>query len=245
MARYRITIEYDGRGFVGWQRQENGLGVQQALEEAVKGFSGEEVTLFGAGRTDSGVHAKGQVAHFDLDAEHRADTVRDAINFHIKPHPASVLVAEPAEDGFDARLSAKSRSYRYLIINRRAPLTFERGLAWRVAAALDAGAMNEAAKVLLGKHDFTTFRAVKCQAASPLKTLDRLEVARDGEVITIYARARSFMHHQVRNMVGTLKLVGEGKWTAADVRSALHAKDRARGGPTAPADGLYLSRVDY
>jgi tRNA pseudouridine38-40 synthase len=245
MPRYRITIEYDGRGFVGWQRQQNGLGVQQALEEAIKAFSGEDVTLFGAGRTDAGVHARGQVAHFDLGREHRAGTVRDAINFHLKPHPVSVLTAEPAEDGFDARLSAKSRSYIYLIINRRAPLTFGRGLGWRVATALDAGAMNEAAKVLLGRHDFTTFRAVKCQAASPLKTLDRLEVARGGETITIHARARSFMHHQVRNMVGTLKLVGEGKWTAADVRSALQARDRARGGPTAPADGLYLNRVDY
>ncbi len=245
MPRYRITIEYDGRGFVGWQRQRNGLGVQQALEEAIKGFSGEEVILFGAGRTDSGVHAKAQVAHFDLKREYRADTVRDAINFHLKPHPASVLGARPAADGFDARLSAKSRSYIYLIVNRRAPLTFGRGLMWLVTAALDAGAMNEAAKVLLGKHDFTTFRAVKCQAASPVKTLDRLEVARDGEMITIAARARSFMHHQVRNMVGTLKLVGEGKWTAADVRLALQAKDRTKGGPTAPARGLYLSRVDY
>ena len=245
MPRYRITIEYDGRGFVGWQRQKNGLGVQQALEEAVLGFSGEEVTVFGAGRTDSGVHAAAQVAHFDLNSEPRADTVRDAVNFHVKPHPVSVLMARVAEDGFDARLSATSRSYRYLIVNRRAPLTFGRGLMWRVAVALDAAAMNEAAKVLLGRHDFTTFRAVKCQAISPVKTLDRLEVARDGEAITITARARSFMHHQVRNMVGTLKLVGEGKWTTADVRSALHAKDRAKGGPTAPACGLYLSRVDY
>ena len=245
MARYRITIEYDGRGFVGWQRQKNGLGVQQALEEAIKGFSGEEVILFGAGRTDSGVHAQAQVAHFDLKREQRAGTVRDAINFHLKPHPVSVLVAAPVEDGFDARLSAKSRSYRYLILNRRAPLTFGRGLMWRVAAALDADAMNEAAKVLLGRHDFSTFRAVKCQALSPVKTLDRLEVARGGDMITITARARSFMHHQVRNMAGTLKLVGEGKWTAADVLSALQAKDRTKGGPTAPADGLYLTKVDY
>lgn len=245
MPRYRITIEYDGRGFVGWQRQKNGLGVQQALEEAIRGFSGEEVVVFGAGRTDSGVHARAQVAHFDLKREYRTDTVRDAINFHIKPHPASVLDAQAAEDGFDARLSAKSRSYRYLIVNRRAPLTFERGLMWRVAVALDADAMNEAAKGLLGKHDFTTFRAVKCQALSPVKTLDQLEVVRDGDAITIAARARSFMHHQVRNMVGTLKFVGEGKWTAADVLAALQAKDRAKAGPTAPADGLYLSKVDY
>jgi len=245
MPRYRLKIEYDGRGFNGWQRQENGLGVQQVLEDAIQAFSGENVTLFGAGRTDAGVHADAQVAHFDLASGHPPDTVRDAINFHVKPHPACVLEAAPAPDDFDARLSAKSRAYRYLIKNRRSPLTYERGLKWRVPVTLDAAAMDAAARVLLGRHDFTTFRAVGCQAKSPVKTLDRLDVAREGDEITVHARARSFMHHQVRNMVGTLKLVGEGKWTADDVRSALEAKDRTKGGPTAPADGLYLTGVEY
>ncbi|HIN22199.1 MAG TPA: tRNA pseudouridine(38-40) synthase TruA [Rhodospirillales bacterium] len=245
MFRYKIRIEYDGRGFVGWQRQDNGLSVQQALEEAVEKFCGETVTLFGAGRTDSGVHALGQVAHFDLEGENGADTVRDALNFHLKPHAVSVLEAELTDNDFDARLAARERVYLYRITNRRAPLGLNRGLSWWVPAPLDAEAMNEAAKGLIGNHDFTTFRATHCQAKSPVKTLDMLEVSRTGEVIEIAARARSFLHHQVRNLVGTLKLVGEAKWTAGDVKTALDKKDRAAGGPTAPPDGLYLVEVVY
>ena len=245
MPRYRILIEYDGSDFVGWQRQDNGLSVQQALEEAIEKFCGEKVTLFGAGRTDSGVHATGQVAHFDLEKEDQPDTIRDALNFHLKPARVSVLEAAPAKSGFDARLSAKERAYVYRITNRRAPLGLGRGLSWWVPAPLDAGTMAAAAKTLVGKHDFTTFRAAHCQAKSPVKTLDRLDVTRDGDVILIEARARSFLHHQVRNFVGTLKLVGEGKWTAADVKSALDKKDRTAGGPTAPPDGLYLVEVVY
>ncbi len=245
MSRYKIIIEYDGGGFVGWQRQDNGPSVQQALEEAIEKFCGEKVTLFGAGRTDSGVHAQGQVAHFDLEGEAEPDTVRDALNFHLKPARVSVLEAAPAESDFDARLSAKERAYVYRITNRRAPLGLGRGYSWWVPVPLDAEAMDAAAKTLIGNHDFTTFRATHCQAQSPVKTLDVLTVTRDGETIEVHARARSFLHHQVRNIVGTLKLVGEEKWTAADVKSALEKKDRAAGGPTAPADGLYLVEVVY
>lgn len=245
MTRYRILIEYDGTAFVGWQRQDNGFSVQQALEEAVEKFCSEKAPVFGAGRTDSGVHALGQVAHFDLDGDHPADTVRDALNFHLKPHPVSVLEASPAGDDFDARLSATGRAYQYRITNRRSPLTLERGFSWWVPAPLDAAAMDEASKVLIGKHDFTTFRATHCQANSPLKTLDDIAVTRSDDRIEINVRARSFLHHQVRNFVGTLKLVGEGKWTTADVKAALEKKDRAAGGPTAPAEGLYLVEVVY
>ncbi len=245
MSRYKILIEYDGGSFVGWQRQDNGPSVQQALEEAIEKFCGEKVTLFGAGRTDSGVHAQGQVAHFDLADEAEPDIIRDALNFHLKPAPVSVLEAAPAKSGFDARLSAKERAYVYRITNRRAPLGLGRGYSWWVRAPLDAEAMDAAAKTLIGNHDFTTFRAAYCQAKSPVKTLDVLTVTRDGETIEIHARARSFLHHQVRNIVGTLKLVGEEKWTPADVKSALEKKDRAAGGPTAPPDGLYLVEVVY
>ncbi len=245
MTRYKILIEYDGSDFVGWQRQDNGFSVQQALEEAIAKYSGETVALFGAGRTDSGVHAMGQVAHFDLARDDAPDTVRDAINFHLKPHAISVLAAEPVADDFNARLSAKSRSYLYRITNRRAPLSLGRGLSWWVPVPLDAAAMNTAAQTLIGKHDFTTFRATYCQARSPVKTLDVLNVTRAGEVIEVEVRARSFLHHQVRNMVGTLKLVGEGKWTADDVKAALEKKERAAGGPTAPPDGLYMVGVSY
>jgi len=245
MTRYKILIEYDGRGFVGWQRQDNGFGVQQAIEEAIAKYCGDSVSVFGAGRTDSGVHALGQVAHFDLARADLPDTVRDAINFHLKPHPVSILSAEPAGEDFDARLSAKSRAYVYRITNRRAPLSLDRGLRWWVPVPLDAGAMHAAARTLVGKHDFTTFRATQCQAKSAIKTLDVLDVSRAGDVIEINARARSFLHHQVRNLVGTLKLVGEGKWTPDDVTAALDKKDRAAGGPTAPPDGLYLFEVVY
>jgi tRNA pseudouridine38-40 synthase len=245
MVRYKILIEYDGTDFVGWQRQENGLGVQQAIEEAIKKFSGETVTIFGAGRTDSGVHALGQVAHFDIRRKTDANTVVNALNFHLKPKAISILAAEEKSDSFDARLSAKQRAYVYRIINRRAPLSLGRGHSWLVSVALDDRAMHEAAKVLIGKHDFTSFRATRCQANSPIKTLDELNVTRKGEQIEVSVRARSFLHNQVRNFVGTLKLVGQGKWNASDVQIALDKKDRSASGPTAPPDGLYLAEVVY
>ncbi len=244
-TRYKLTLEYDGSGFVGWQRQDNGPSVQTALETAVERFSGERVRVFGAGRTDAGVHALGQVAHFDLAKETDAETVANALNAHLRPDPIAVLAAEAVDDGFDARLTARMRSYEYLIVNRRAPLTVQRGRAWQVARPLDAAAMHEAARRLVGRHDFSTFRASLCQAKSPVKTLDVLDVARAGDEIRVSARARSFLHHQVRNMVGTLELVGAGKWTADDVAAALTACDRASGGPTAPPDGLYLVEVGY
>jgi tRNA pseudouridine38-40 synthase len=245
VTRYKLTLEYDGRGFVGWQRQDNGPSVQAALEGAVTRFCGEAVTVHGAGRTDAGVHALAQVAHVDLDGETGAETLRDALNFHLKPAAVAVLAAEAVADDFHARFSATERAYRYRIVNRRAPLALDRGRAWFVPVPLDAGAMHGAARALLGKHDFTSFRAGECQAKSPVKTLDALEVSRDGDEIRIEARARSFLHHQVRNMVGTLKLVGEGKWSRADVERALAARDRGAAGPTAPADGLYLVAVRY
>ena len=245
MTRWRITVEYDGTGFVGWQRQDNGPSIQETLETAITRFSGEAPRVFGAGRTDAGVHASGQVAHFDLEKTARADTVADALNAHLRPDPIAVLDATAVEPGFDARLSARERAYRYRIVNRRAPLTTDRSRAWPVRTPLDAAAMSEAAARLVGKHDFSTFRASLCQARSPVKTLDVLDVGRDGEEIRIEARARSFLHHQVRNIVGTLKLVGEGKWNADHVTAALEARDRGKGGPTAPACGLYLTEVLY
>ena len=245
MTRYKLTLEYDGRGFVGWQRQDNGPSVQAALEAAVKRFCGEAVTAHAAGRTDAGVHALAQVAHIDLDEETGADTLRDALNFHLRPAAVAVLAAEAVADDFHARFSATERAYRYRIVNRRAPLALDRGRAWFVPVPLDAGAMHEAARALLGKHDFTSFRAGECQAKSPVKTLDALEVSRDGDEIRIEARARSFLHHQVRNMAGSLRLAGEGKWSRADMERALAARDRRAAGPTAPADGLYLIGVRY
>jgi tRNA pseudouridine38-40 synthase len=243
--RWRVTVEYDGGPFVGWQRQDNGPSVQEALEDAIKGFSGEDVQVAGAGRTDSGVHALAQVAHFDLAREADADTVRDAINFHLKPRPVAVLDAEAAAPAFPARFPAVERAYRYRIVNRRAPLTLEAGRAWQVSVPLDAGAMNEAGQALVGNHDFSSFRAAQCQADSPVKTLDEITVAREGEHITIDVRARSFLHNQVRIIAGTLRQVGEGKWGAGDVANALAACDRAAAGPTAPPQGLYLVSVRY
>ena len=245
MARYKLTLEYDGRGFVGWQRQDNGPSIQQALEDAIERFSGERVAVTGAGRTDAGVHALGQVAHFDLAAARDPDEAFGALNHHLKPAAIAVLAAETADDDFHARFSALGRRYRYRIVNRRAPLTLAAGRAWWVPAALDAEAMDEAAQGLVGRHDFTSFRASQCQAKSPVKTLDGLTVARRGEVIEILASARSFLHNQVRNMVGSLALVGEGKWTGADLAAALAARDRAAAGPCAPPEGLYLVAVDY
>ncbi len=245
MTRYKLTLEYDGAGFVGWQRQENGPSLQAALEAAVLGFCGEAVTVHGAGRTDAGVHALGQVAHVDLAKETDADTVRDALNAHLKPAAVAVLAAEVVDGDFHARFSALERVYRYRIVNRRARLALDRGRAWFVPQPLDAAAMHDAASALLGHHDFTSFRARDCQAKSPVKTLDVLEVIRDGQELRVEARARSFLHHQVRNMVGTLKLVGEGKWGRADVTRALAARDRSAAGPTAPSEGLYLVSVGY
>ncbi|MDP2619604.1 MAG: tRNA pseudouridine(38-40) synthase TruA [Hyphomicrobiales bacterium] len=245
MPRYRLIIEYDGTPFVGWQAQANGRAVQQALTEAIEKFAGERVTVHGAGRTDAGVHALGQVAHIDLAKDWDPDTVREAINQHLKPEPVAILEASRAAEDFDARFFARKRHYRYRVVNRRAPLTLERDRAWRVPVPLDAEAMDEAAQALVGKHDFSTFRAAECQAKSPVKTLDALSVGRVGAEIRIEASARSFLHHQVRSMVGTLKLVGEGKWSKADVAAALAARDRAACGPVAPAYGLYLVSVDY
>jgi tRNA pseudouridine38-40 synthase len=245
VTRYKITVEYDGGDFVGWQRQANGPSVQAALEQAIHRFCGETVLVEGAGRTDAGVHALAQAAHFDLQKETTADTVMKALNFHLKPAPVAVLTAEEVPDDFHARFSAIRRAYLYRIVNRRAPLALERGRAWFVPQPLDAAAMHAAAQMLVGHHDFTSFRASECQAKSPVKTLDVLSVARDGDLIEVRAEARSFLHHQVRNFVGSLKLVGEGKWSAGDLKAALEACDRAAAGPTAPAAGLYLTEVGY
>jgi len=243
--RYRLTLEYDGAPFVGWQRQDNGASVQAALEEAIFKFSAERVTVTGAGRTDAGVHALGQVAHFDLEKEFAPDKVRDALNHFLRPEPVVVLDVALPDPEFHARFSATRRHYLYRILCRRAPPALERNRVWHVVRELDAATMHEAAQALVGNHDFTTFRAAECQAKSPVKTLDRLDVARAGEEIHINASARSFLHHQVRSMVGSLKLVGEGKWWARDLRAALDARDRSACGPVAPPDGLYLVRVDY
>lgn len=245
MPRYKIIVEYDGAPFVGWQFQENGRSVQGALMAAIEAFCGEKVSVQGAGRTDAGVHAIGQVAHFDLAAERETDTVRDAINAHLRPNPVAVLSAEKVAADFDARRSALRRHYLYRIGNRRPDLALERGRAWRVPRRLDVEAMHAAAQRLIGKHDFTTFRSTECQAKSPEKTLDRLDVARVGDEVHIIAVARSFLHNQVRSMVGSLVLVGDGKWQPDDLWRALQARDRAACGPVAPPEGLYLVRVDY
>ncbi len=245
MTRYKLVVEYDGAGFVGWQRQDNGPSVQAAIERAIEGFCGESVTVHAAGRTDTGVHALGQVVSFDLVKETTADTLRDALNAHLRPAAVAVLSAARVDADFHARFSAKGRAYLYRIVNRRAPLALDRGRAWFVPVPLDAAAMHEAAQVLVGKHDFSSFRSSECQAKSPVKTLDAIEVARDGEEIRITLRARSFLHNQVRILAGTLKLVGEGKWTRADLEAALNARDRAATGQTAPPGGLYFLRVEY
>ncbi len=245
MPRYRIRVEYHGGFFRGWQRQASARTVQQTLEEAVAAVCREETAIVGAGRTDSGVHALGQAAHFDLEAEWEGGRLRDAVNSQLWKAGVAVLQAERASDDFHARFDAIERSYSYRIALRRAPLALERGLVWRVGRNLDADRMRRAASFLTGRHDFTTFRAVHCQASSPLRTLDALDVVRDGDRIEIRARARSFLQHQVRSMVGTLERVGAGAWRPEEVRAALEARDRAACGPVAPADGLYLERVRY
>lgn len=245
MPRYKLTIEYDGTGLVGWQRQANGLSVQGALETAITRFCGERITVHGAGRTDAGVHALGQTAHLDLASTVPADVLRNAVNHYLRPTAISVLAAEAVPRDFDARLSAIGRVYLYRILNRRAPPALERGRVWQVAPPLDVEAMREGARHLVGHHDFSTFRDSLCQAKSPLKTLEALELRRAGDEIHIEARARSFLHHQVRNMAGTLKLVGLERWRPDDVARALAARDRRAGGPTAPPEGLYLVEIRY
>ncbi|HVT56562.1 MAG TPA: tRNA pseudouridine(38-40) synthase TruA [Xanthobacteraceae bacterium] len=245
MPRSKLTIEYDGTPFVGWQVQDNGASVAGEIENAIKKFAGERAALCGAGRTDAGVHALAQVAHVDLTKEWESDTVRDAINAQLRPHPIAVLSAEKVAEDFHARFSAVKRHYLYCIINRRADLTLERDRAWKIARPLNEKAMHEAAQHLIGHHDFTTFRSTECQAKSPIKTLDQVDVARSGDEIRLSVSARSFLHNQVRSMVGSLALVGEGRWSSSDLRAALDSKNRTACGPVAPACGLYLVRVEY
>ena len=245
MPRYKITLEYDGGPFVGWQMQANGPSIQGAVTDAIEAMCGERVQVTGAGRTDAGVHALGQVAHFDLSRDWRCDKIRDGLNFHLRPAPIAVLVAEEADGEFSARFDATERVYRYRIVNRRAALALDLGRAWLVHQPLDADVMHQAAQALVGRHDFTTFRAAQCQAKSPIRTLDELTVSRYGEEIELRAHARSFLHHQIRSIAGTLKKVGEGAWAPGDVAAALEARDRAACGPVAPPDGLYFERVAY
>ena len=245
MARYKLVIAYDGTPYVGWQRQANGRTVQAEIEGAIARISGAAHRVQCAGRTDTGVHATGQVAHVDLDRGWRTDRLRDAINAHLKPQPIAILSAEPVPDGFDARRSALARHYRYRILNRRAPPTLERNAVWHVPWRIDAGLMDEAAQILVGRHDFTTFRASECQAASPIRTLDRLSVRRDGEEIVVAASARAFLHSQVRSMVGTVAQAGAERWSLDAVRKSLVACRRSACGPLAPPQGLALVRVDY
>jgi tRNA pseudouridine38-40 synthase len=245
MPRFKLTIEYDGGPFVGWQVQGSGPSVQGALIAAIEAFCGERVKVGGAGRTDAGVHALGQVAHVDLIKDWTTDTVRDAITAHLRPQPVVVLAAEKVPGTFDARFSAIKRHYRYRIVNRRTDLALARGRAWRLPRPLDHEAMHAAAQRLVGRHDFTTFRHVDCQAKSPVKTLDRLDVMRQDQEVSICASARSFLHSQVRSMVGALAFVGEGRWSADDLSAALAARDRAACAPVAPPEGLYLMQVDY
>lgn len=245
MPRYKLTVEYDGTPFAGWQIQADQPTVQGLLTAAIEALSGEKTLVQGAGRTDAGVHARAQVAHVDLTKDWDIDTIRDALNAHLRPHPIAILAAERMADDFNARTSAIRRHYLYRIINRRADLTIEANHAWRVPRPLDVSSMHTAAQHLTGKHDFTTFRSTECQAKSPVKTLDVLKVDREGEAVNVTAIARSFLHNQVRSMVGSLVLVGEGKWTSDDLARVLNARDRTACGPVAPPDGLYLMKVEY
>ena len=245
MTRFRLTVEYDGGPFMGWQRQAHGPSVQQAIEEAVEAITGESAVLHAAGRTDAGVHAIAMAAHVDIDRPIPPFRLAEGLNARLRPLPVAILAAEPVAEDWHARFSCIGRRYFYRIVNRRAPLALESGRAWQVGVPLDAGAMHEAAQTLVGLHDFTTFRSAHCQSESPVKTLDRLDVRRDGDVILVEAAARSFLHHQVRSMVGCLQLVGRGKWSAGDLRAALEAKDRAALGLNAPPHGLYFVEAVY
>jgi len=246
MTRWALLLEYDGTGYVGWQRQASGVSIQEQVEQAAGRLNhGNLVASIIAGRTDAGVHAAGQVAHIDLPDGYRPEKVRDALNYHLKPHPIVVLAAAPVPSDWSARFGANRRTYRYRILNRRSRPALLAGQVWHVAAPLDAIAMRRAGHSLLGRHDFTSFRAASCQARSPIRTLDRLDVDRHGNVIEILIEARSFLHHQVRNIVGTLRLVGDGQWLPERVAAALEARDRASAGPTAPPDGLTMVAVGY
>ncbi len=245
MTRFALSIEYDGRPFMGWQRQNHGPSVQEAIETAAKEIVQQEVTVHAAGRTDAGVHALGMRAHLEIERPITPFRLMEALNARLRPHPVAILACEVVPNDWHARFSCLARHYEYRIVTRRAPLTWENGLAWRVPQELDAEAMDVAAKILVGRHDFTTFRSAHCQADSPLRTLDRLDVVRDGDRISVFASARSFLHHQVRSMVGCLGLVGQGKWSAGDLKAALEAADRTALGYNAPPDGLYFLRADY
>ncbi len=245
MPRYKLTIEYDGSGFSGWQRQDDRPSIQQELEEAIERYCSTFCEITCAGRTDAGVHAAGQVAHVDLPQARSPFSIQQGINFHLATRQISVIKVEEVNDNFHARFSATRREYLYRLINRSPWLGLDRGRAWQVPEPLDAEAMHAAAQLLIGSHDFTSFRDSACQSKSPLKTLDRLDVVRDGEEIRFHVSARSFLHHQVRNMVGTLRLIGNGKWTASDLTKALEARSRSAAGETAPPDGLYLIKVSY
>jgi tRNA pseudouridine38-40 synthase len=245
VTRFRLTVEYDGGPFMGWQRQSHGPTVQQAIEEAVERVTGERAVLYSAGRTDAGVHAFAMAAHVDIQRPIAPFRLGEALNARLRPLPVSILKAEKVADDWHARFSCLGRLYRYVIVNRRPPLALEAGRAWQVTPPLDAGAMRDAARILVGRHDFTTFRSVQCQAESPVKTLDRLDVRRTGERIEIEAAARSFLHHQVRSMVGCLQLVGRGKWSPDDLENALEARDRGALGLNAPPHGLYFVAALY
>ena len=245
MTRFRLSVEFDGGPFMGWQRQAHGPSVQQAIEEAVAAVTGEQVISHAAGRTDAGVHALAMSAHVDIGKAITAFRLMEGVNALIRPNPIAIIGCETVPDDWHARFSCVGREYLYRIINRRAPLTLERGRAWRIARDLDADAMHDAAQLLVGHHDFTTFRSAHCQAESPVKTLDRLNVRREGDQLLVEAAARSFLHHQVRSMVGCLAMVGQGQWSAADLKAALEAKDRAALGLNAPPDGLYFVKANY
>ena len=245
MTRYALTLEYDGRPFMGWQRQDHGPSVQEAIETAIGRMLGESPAVHAAGRTDAGVHALAMRAHVELQRQLPPFRLMEGLNALLRPDPIAVLACETVPDDWHARFSCIGRAYEYRIVNRRAPLTVETGLAWRVPTPLDAAAMHDAAQLLVGRHDFTTFRSAHCQSESPVKTLGRLDVCREDDRIRIFAEARSFLHHQVRSMVGCLALVGQGKWSADDLSDALAARDRAALGFNAPPDGLYFTGARY
>jgi tRNA pseudouridine38-40 synthase len=245
MPRYRLRIEYDGRPYHGFQAQAGLASVQGSIERAVQGFCGQTLRLHAAGRTDAGVHATGQTVHVDLEKDWKPEVVRDALNAHLAPEPIVILAAEVAPPGWHARFSARERRYLYRILNRRSPPALDQGRVWHVKKPLDAEAMHAAAQVLVGHHDFTTFRDLACQAKSPMKTLDVAAVRREGEAVLLDFASRSFLHRQVRSMTGSLAEVGVGRWTAEDLKAALEARDRKACGPVAPSDGLYLTYVGY